>query len=137
MIDKQRILCFLQSNDITTDTLSSVLFDEGCVQLYCHVCTKDILFFYTTGTIVEAVKNFKRLLLYSLTTRNPFNKSPPVPVAELIPSSAGSIQRLLSLLRETERAVYGDDVQPFAIRTDFSLAIINTCIAARLYRFHV
>ena len=125
MMDKQWITGFLQ---FTTGTPSSVLFDEGCVRLYRHVCSKDMLFFYATGTIVEAVKNFKRLLLYSLTTRNPFNKSPPVSVAELISSSAGSIQQLLSLLREKERAVYGDNVHPFAIRTDFSLAIINACI---------
>ena len=131
MMDKQQILGFVQSNDITNDTLCVVLFDEGCVRLYRHVCSKDILFFDATGTIVEAVKGFKKLLLYSLTTRNPFNKSPPVPVAELISSShtAGSIQRLFSLLREKERAVYGDNIQPFAIRTDFSLAIINACIA--------
>ena len=32
-------------------------------------------------------------------------------------------------LREKERAVYGDNIQPFAIRTDFSVAIINSCIA--------
>ena len=122
---------YVQSNDITSDSFCVVLFDEGSIRLYRHVCLKDKIFLDASGTIVEKVRGVKRILLYSLTTRNPFGKSPPVPLAEMISSThtAGTIKRMMSLLREKEKTLYGNNVILLAIRTDFSMAMIAACIS--------
>eukprot|EP00794_Sanderia_malayensis_P001958 gene1958-2226_t len=94
---------------------------------------KDILYFDATGSLIEKVKGFKRILLYSLTTRNPFGKTPAVPLAEMISAShtAPAIKRLFAMLGEEETTLYGENIKPLsnyqAIRTDFTLAIISAC----------
>eukprot|EP00112_Aurelia_sp_Birch-Aquarium-sp1_P007934 Seg1866.7 transcript_id=Seg1866.7/GoldUCD/mRNA.D3Y31 product="Sentrin-specific protease 1" protein_id=Seg1866.7/GoldUCD/D3Y31 len=131
LMSNQNLRGFVQSNDITNDSISVALFDEGGVRLYRQICSKDVMFFDATGTVVEKLKGCKRILIYSLTTRNPFGKSPPVPLAELISSShtSGSIRRLFTLLREKEKMIFGNNNQPIAIRTDFSRAIITALVA--------
>ena len=52
---------YVQSNDITSDMLSILLFDEGSIWLYRHVCLKDTIFLDATRTIVEKVRGLKRI----------------------------------------------------------------------------
>ena len=131
MKEKLKVSGYVQSNDITKSTLSVVLMDEGSVRLYRSICDKDVLFFDATGTIIKDIVGLKRLLLYSLTTRDPLGKSPPIPIAEMISSThtASAIRRLLIVLREKERFLFADNRQPIAVRTDFSMAMISACVA--------
>ena len=73
----KRFYGFIASTDVTSDSLRITLLDEGGVRLYHSVAPKDIIYIDATGTVVENIAQFKRLLLYSFTTRNPFGLSPP------------------------------------------------------------
>ena len=48
---------YVQSNDITSGSFCVVLFDEGSIRLYRHVCLKDAIFLDATGVIVENVRS--------------------------------------------------------------------------------
>eukprot|EP00794_Sanderia_malayensis_P015499 gene15499-17078_t len=123
-----------QKNDINHIAekipLSVVLFDEGSVHRYREAACKDVLFVDATGTIIEKIRGFKRILFYSLTTRNPLGKTPAIPISELISSThtAGGISRLFSVLRDKEKFLYGDNIVPLAIMSDFSTAILSAVI---------
>eukprot|EP00794_Sanderia_malayensis_P013594 gene13594-15005_t len=131
MMEAQKLEGYVQSCDITCEALSVVLFDEGSVHLYREAACKDVLFVDATGTIIEKIRGFKRILFYSLTTRNPLGKTPAIPISELISSThtAGGISRLFSVLREKEKFLYGDNIMPLAIMSDFSTAILSAVIS--------
>ena len=121
---------YVQSCDITNKSLSLVMLDEGSIHLYRDFALKDILFVDATGSIIEK-KGLKRISLYSLSKCNPFGKTTPVPLCELVLSrhTAGAISRLLIILQEKERHIFGRNISPVAIMSDYSIAILSPVVS--------
>ena len=55
--------------------------------LYHETAPRDILYVDATGTVASKIPWLKRILYYAALVRNPFGKTPPVPVCEYITSN--------------------------------------------------
>ena len=113
--------------------LKIVLLHESLIRLYHGIAPRDIVYFDATGSVVQKMSCYKRILYYALCVRHPFGKTPPLPVAEFISSSHSteSICRGLMLLREKEKQIYsGKFSYPALVLVDNSLAMILACLQA-------
>ena len=109
-------------------TLRIVLLHEPLVRLYHGLASKDIVYFDTTGSVVEKIRRYKRILYYALCVRHPFGKTPTLAVAEFVSSShkKEAISRSISIFHEKEKVRFsGQIAQPVMIVTYNSLACLH------------
>ena len=71
----------------TFPQLKLVLTDEACLRLFHASAPRDILYFDATGSIIEKMHGFKKILLYTMTLRHPYGNCAPLPIAQYISSS--------------------------------------------------
>ena len=71
---------------------------------YHEQVSRDILYIDATGTVIDKIKGYGRLLCYVAAIRHPFGKSPPLPIAEYITTMHDqfSIRQFLMAIHEKE-----------------------------------
>ena len=122
---------YLLGFNLTSSHLYACFSGAGQIMLYRDVINiPDILYFDATGSLLETVKPFKRILYYSLTTRHPFGTTPPVPVFEFVSSehTSEAIRRGLQDLQCYDQLVHKSIKVPLVMMCDFSAAIIAACL---------
>ena len=126
----RRFFGYVHNFPVTNAELKVVLLDEAMVRLYHERCKKDPLYIDATGTVVEDIKEYKRILYYCVAVRNPLGGTPPLPVVEYITSNhtVTSIRSPLISLRAKEKDLFGFNISPPLIISDFSYALIIPCL---------
>ena len=101
------------------------MWSEGLVRLWHDRVLHDVAYLDATGMIVGNY-NGKRSLYYALAVRHPTIGNPPIPAAEMITNdhSAMNIRAFLEKFKRDEGKVFGKDVIPRQVTTDYSKAII-------------
>ena len=110
---------------ISVHPLTVCMWSEGQVRLWHDRVLHDVAYLDATGTIVGNY-NGKRSLYYALAVRHPTIGNPPIPVAEMITNdhSAMNIRAFLEKFKRDDGKVFGKDVIPRQVTTDYSKAII-------------
>eukprot|EP00794_Sanderia_malayensis_P004195 gene4195-4754_t len=115
----------------TVPDLRVVLLHESTIRLYHGVASQDILYFDATGSVVQKLVSYKRILYYTLCVRHPFGKTPPLPILEFLSSAhtTEAIGQCLLSLKEKEKEIFNNRIsQPALILVDNSLAMITACL---------
>ena len=123
---KRKLYGFIHDTS-TTPNLKVFMAHESGIRLYNLFCQCDCVYIDATGSLVEKLPSYSKILLYQLSVRHPYGKAPPMPVAEYLTSSHSmtSIQSFLAKFREMERSIKsGKNACPKLFVTDQSLAII-------------
>ena len=118
-----KIQGFIQT--ISVYPLTVCMWTEGQVRLWHDRVLHDVAYLDATGTIVGNYDG-KRSLYYALAVRHPTVCNPPIPVAEMITNnhSAMNIRGFLEKFKGDDAKVFGRDVIPRQVTTDYSKAII-------------
>ena len=122
----------IQGPIVTNDEISIVMLDQPMAMLYHEHIRNNSLFIDGSGTAINNIKGFKKILYYAAVTQHPHRDSPPLPVAEYITTKQDQylIRQFLGTIHEQECIKYnnGNVRNPKLIMHDYSMAIIQACL---------
>ena len=118
----RRFYGFIQRFVVDEKELKIVLFSEENVRIFHDLAKRDIVCFDATGGIVKKIKGTKKIFLYVMVMRNPYNSTVALPVASYITGNHNteSISLMLLTQREKEKELFGDLCQPVTVIIDNS-----------------
>ena len=118
----------IHSNYVSDKEMHVVLLDRLCRAL----SKLDTLFLAATGSVINPLPGFSRILHYSLILRHPFGAAPPLPIAEYITNehSVESIGYFLRTIKKMEHKMLKlkSEPLPCKIMMDYSLALLIAVI---------
>ena len=122
---------YIQKPIVNPNNLQIILIDQIMALLYHeHVCN-DVLYIDATGFVTDQGKWLSKVFYYAAAfARQPFGRTPPLPVAEFITNKHEqfAIEEFHRMLHEKEYRKYKHTTNPRMVITDFSWAIIQLCL---------
>jgi Ubiquitin carboxyl-terminal hydrolase/Ulp1 protease family, C-terminal catalytic domain len=121
---------FLQSVSLVPVILH--FWTENGVRLFHQLSCCCAVLLDATGSVVRKMPQFKRILYYELSVRNPTGIGSNIPVAGMIASehTVAVISNFIRSFCEAEKRIFGfrKTVVPVVVKVDFSIALISAIL---------